>query len=158
MPTLTLPKSAKKPVSPIFSIKADEPKPKRLVEVRGGNGERPLSIDEARRRFVKRFTLNHIPHWAKHKLPNGKYPGPRYESDQHWYATSEFIGFGATGVRKYIREGKPTYPVGRFLDAPFTKAVPYTGKKPKGKDPIRKQYPKTVKKGNDKKKAKPKKG
>lgn len=83
------------------------------------NDRRPISYEEARRRYTKRFTMEHMPAWAKKRLPNGKYPAPKYANDLEWYTRTEFIGEGTLNVSRYIRENQPSYPIGRYLPKPY---------------------------------------
>lgn len=95
--------------------------PKR-VEEKSSTGVRPLSFEAACKRVTDRFTTEHVPGWAGKVCPNGYYPGPHFGSDREWYNKTEFIGFNTKAARQYIREGKPSYPLGKWLEKPFTQA------------------------------------
>lgn len=83
------------------------------------NGARPVTFEEACSRYVHRFTLDHVPAWAsKPCARSGKYPGPHYGSDLEWYKNSEFPDRG--GRKRYCRSLRQTYPLGKWLDKPFT--------------------------------------
>jgi hypothetical protein len=89
------------------------------------NGARPVSFEEACNRYVHRFTMDHVPAWAQKPVARsspheggGKYPGPHYGSDLEWYKNTEFPDRG--GRKRYCRSTRQTYPLGKWLDKPFT--------------------------------------
>jgi hypothetical protein len=82
--------------------------------------ERPLSFDEARRRYPHRFTMQHVPAWARQPCGNGRFYAPQYRSDAEWYARTLFPGEGdVSGSSKYCQSGEPSWPLGQWLDAPY---------------------------------------
>lgn len=92
-------------------------------ERRTQSGERPITLEQAKKKFTDRFTLDHVPVWASKPCARagGKYPGPHYNTDAEWYAKAEFIGYLTKAQRKYVRENKPSYPMGKWLDKPYVK-------------------------------------
>lgn len=93
---------------------------KHEVKVMGNN--RPITFEEACRRYVHRFTMDHVPQWALRSLMvdgNEVYYAPHYASDKEWYENTEFMGEGTTATRKYCRSTNQTWPCGKFLDKPF---------------------------------------
>lgn len=48
-----------------------------------------LSFKEACARYVHRYTMDHVPKWAKHPH-KGKYYAPQCASDREWYNNTVF--------------------------------------------------------------------
>lgn len=84
------------------------------------NGARPVSFEEACSKYVHRFTMDHVPAWASKPVARsgGKYPGPHYATDLEWYKNTEFPDRG--GRERYCRSLRQTYPLGKWLDKPFS--------------------------------------
>lgn len=84
------------------------------------NGSRPLTFEEAKNKYPHRFTMEHVPLWANKPVDRGegKYPGPHYTTDLEWYNNSEFPDRGDR--KRYCRSTKQTYPLGKWLDKPFS--------------------------------------
>jgi hypothetical protein len=78
-----------------------------------------LSFEDAKREYINRFTMEHVPAWAKKPLDNGKYYAPQYKSDQEWYDNTVFPPF--TMNKKYCESSNATWPLGQFLSEPFEK-------------------------------------
>lgn len=53
---------------------------------------RSISFDEAKRRYLSRFTCEHIPVWAKYPRKDGSYYAPHYLTDLEWYNSTAFPG------------------------------------------------------------------
>src|SRR5690606_8752643 len=66
----------------------------------------------------------HIPAWAdkpiEQKDGSIKYAAPHYASDKEWYENTEFLGEGTTAVTKYCRSMNRSYPLGKWLDKPYS--------------------------------------
>jgi hypothetical protein len=84
---------------------------------------RKMSFDEACRRYVHRFTMEHVPAWTRKPRPDGTYYAPHYRSDAEWYERTAFPGEpGNPGFpRNSCFSTDQTWPVGQSLDRPFTK-------------------------------------
>lgn len=82
------------------------------------------SFEEAKRKYLNRFTMEHVPQWAKEPVNfRGDYYAPQFKSDKEWYENTKFPGEPG-GPNKNSRhcESTPTWPLGKaFLKAPFTK-------------------------------------
>ena len=79
--------------------------------------ERP-SLDEAKNKYPHRYTMEHVPEWARKPADNGKYYAPQYRSDKEWYDNTEF----PTNPReKHCQSNNPSWPKGQWLDKPFTR-------------------------------------
>jgi hypothetical protein len=73
-----------------------------------------ISFESACNRYVHRFTMEHVPAWAKEVREDGTYYAPHYRSDREWYDNTEFPpvfdGCYSTGQ---------TWPLGKELTALF---------------------------------------
>lgn len=91
---------------------------------------RPLTLAEARARYVHRFTLEHVPAWARvahdHTELGAVFYAPQYASDAELYALTIFPGEGDLGPRsRYCESGGQTWPLGQgFLTAPYRPGQP----------------------------------
>lgn len=80
--------------------------------------------DEVLRRFVHRFTCDHVPSWALRRRPDGSYYAPQFASDEEWLANT---------VVRTRRDGWPderfgscetsgqVWPLGQSLAAPYSR-------------------------------------
>ena len=87
--------------------------------------KRKITFTEAKRKFPARFTMEHVPEWAKKRcVDGGGYYAPQYETDREWYENTFFPG--EKGVPSYSRriiETNKTWPLGGKLKKPFTVPV-----------------------------------
>jgi hypothetical protein len=90
--------------------------------------ERALSFEEACRKYVHHFTMEHVPVWGlKRPIDSGGtvtwYYAPQYRTDQEWYHNTIFFGepgfVGSNDGSCYSIN--QTWPLGRHLDQPFRK-------------------------------------
>lgn len=85
------------------------------------NMARPLTFEAARRRYVHRYTLEHVPQWARtgvHRNEAGECGcyAPQYASDREWYESTLFPGEGGIHPREtHCQSGAPTWPLGTWL-------------------------------------------
>jgi hypothetical protein len=80
----------------------------------------PPTFEQAKAKYVNRFTMEHVPAWAKKPMANGKYYAPQYESDAEWYASTLFPGEpGHHNGKNHCQSSNQTWPLGQFLDAPY---------------------------------------
>lgn len=80
-----------------------------------------LSFSDARAQYVHRFTMDHVPAWARKVRPDGTYYAPQYASDREWYERTKFPGEpGLPGDCKYCESSGQTWPLGQSLAAPFS--------------------------------------
>lgn len=83
-----------------------------------------LTFEQARARYVHRYTMQHVPQWSTKMCGNGKYYAPQFETDEQWYAATKFPGEpGLHRNCKYCITGEPTWPLGQWLDSPFIKEI-----------------------------------
>lgn len=81
---------------------------------------RPISFADACRQYSHRYTLDHVPAWARTPCSNGKFYAPQYASDAEWYERARFPGEGEIPRRaKHCESGTPTWPRGQWLDEPM---------------------------------------
>lgn len=83
---------------------------------------RKLTLAQACAMYPNRYTLDHVPDWARVQrvLPKGEaelhYYAPQYASDAEWYARAIFPGEpGLHGNCKHMITGVPTWPLGQSL-------------------------------------------
>lgn len=82
---------------------------------------RKVSFEEAKAKFTRRYTCEHVPAWANKPL-NGRYYAPHYRSDKEWYDSTVFPGEpGVHGNCKHAISKGQTWPCGSWLDAPFSR-------------------------------------
>lgn len=93
-------------------------------EIKTSDGQRIITFEQACRRYHQRFTMEHVPTWADKPIMQAdgsvKYPAPHYASDKEWYDNTEFMGEGTTAVTKYCRSMNRSYPLGKWLDKPYS--------------------------------------
>lgn len=84
-----------------------------------------LAVDVQRdclARFVHRYTMQHVPSWARQPMPNGRYYAPQYRTDAEWLANTEFAvtreGRLAANHR-YCQSRNQSWPLGQTLDRPY---------------------------------------
>lgn len=83
---------------------------------------RVISLADAKRQFVHRFTVEHVPPWARQPFDDGTYPAPQYASDQEWYDNTPFPGEGfITKWSRYCQSDNQTWPLGQRLTEPYTR-------------------------------------
>lgn len=83
--------------------------------------DRPISFEEAKNRYVHRFTMDHCPQWARTTLGTlDTYPAPQYASDWEWYCRTTFPGEGGLSKRnRHCQSDNQSWPLGQRLDKPF---------------------------------------
>ncbi len=84
--------------------------------------KRAITLEQARSQYVHRYTMEHIPAWARKPCEgNGKFYAPQYRSDAEWYANTYFPGepelVGDDGT--HCQSFNQTWPLGQWLDAPY---------------------------------------
>jgi hypothetical protein len=80
-----------------------------------------MSFQEAKTRYIHRFTMEHVPVWAERPGPDGKYHAPEYQSDAEWYDNTMFPPHTPFLDQECHSTGR-TWPLGTvWLDKPYTK-------------------------------------
>jgi hypothetical protein len=77
-----------------------------------------MTFDEAKRRYVHRFTMEYLPVWAHKPAPNGKFYAPHFASDREWYENTLFPPHNPYHRRDCHTSGQ-TWPLGQWLDESF---------------------------------------
>lgn len=83
---------------------------------------RPISFEQARAQFVHRFTMEHIPTWAKQRREDGTFYAPQFRTDREWYDSALFQGESELATRNHCYSTGQTWPLGKSLPAPYCKA------------------------------------
>jgi len=78
------------------------------------------TFEQAKAQYVHRYTMEHIPQWARIVRDDGTYYAPQYASDQQWYDHTLFPGeAGHIGDRKHCYTTGQTWPLGQALARPY---------------------------------------
>lgn len=79
---------------------------------------RPISFERAKAQYLHRYTLEHVPEWARKINPgNGKYYAPQYRTDAEWYELTTFPGEnGHPRNEDHCLSNGQTWPCGQWLD------------------------------------------
>lgn len=83
--------------------------------------ERIITFEQAKARYVYRYTMEHVPQWTG-KEHNEKYYAPQYVSDCEWYDNTLF--YGETDLLKsdqFCFTSGQSWPLGQWLDKPYRK-------------------------------------
>lgn len=84
--------------------------------------QRKLSFEAAKAQYVHRYTMEFVPAWARKPADNSRYYAPQFNSDREWYDNTRFYGEdGFIGVRGHCYTTGQTWPLGQWLDAPYTR-------------------------------------
>lgn len=91
--------------------------------------KRAMTLEQAKARYVHRYTMEHVPAWARKPcIDEGTgtivfYYAPQYRSDQEWYDNTIFPGEkGHYGGRETsCMSEKNTWPLGTRLTEPYRK-------------------------------------
>lgn len=83
--------------------------------------KRTISLEQAKALFPHRYTMEHVPAWAK--LPHeGKFYAPQFRTDKEWYDNTKFRGESEFADNISCHTSNQTWPLGQWLDKPFKKA------------------------------------
>lgn len=82
---------------------------------------RPVSFEQARAQYPHRFTMEHVPQWARKPLSPGKFYAPQFRTDREWYENTLFKGESELASKQFCYTSGQTWPLGQFLAAPFTR-------------------------------------
>jgi hypothetical protein len=78
------------------------------------------TFEQAKSLYPHRFTMEHVPTWAKRPLPSGRYYAPQFRTDAEWYANTTFPGeSGHTGGLRYCTTKGATWPLGEWLNRAY---------------------------------------
>ena len=86
------------------------------------------TLAEACRMYPHRYTMEHIPEWAKKPCINtitgevSFYYAPQFRTDKEWYENTLFPGeMGEEGHELYCYTLTATWPLGHTLPEPYVK-------------------------------------
>jgi hypothetical protein len=85
--------------------------------------KRKISFEQAKARYLHRFTMEHVPAWASSYCTFAgarKYYAPQFRTDREWYDATKFKGEkGWHGISDDCYTTGQTWPLGEWLDAPY---------------------------------------
>lgn len=83
-----------------------------MVDYVNGSKLSPALRLEARRRYVHRFTGEHVPAWARQPRPDGTAYPVQFADDADWLANTDFpvTKAGALASRPSDCRSRPTWP------------------------------------------------
>lgn len=77
-------------------------------------------LEKAKKQYIHRFTMEHVPQWALELRPDGTHYAPQYRSDREWYDNTVFPGeAGHYGPKTSCITSNQTWPLGMSLAATF---------------------------------------
>lgn len=86
------------------------------------------TLEEAKSKYVHRYTMEHVPQWAKkahshNELNKNVFYAPQYSSDKEWYDNTVFPEEGTeiTYENSCYSTGQ-TFPLGQWLDTPYKRS------------------------------------
>lgn len=87
-----------------------------------------MSFEEACRRYVHRYTVDHFPQWAKKPVvPEGmgriRFYAPQWRSDREWYEYHLFPPHNPFSKTSCHATRVPTFPMGLWLSDPWDEVV-----------------------------------
>ena len=87
-----------------------------------------MKIEEAKRKYVHRYTMEHIPEWARQRPCDSggtetRYYAPQFRTDREWFENSLFPPNNPLGPRytECYTTGE-TWPLGQWLDKPYARS------------------------------------
>lgn len=82
---------------------------------------RPVTFQQAKAQFPHRYTMEHVPNWAKLPNPgNGKWYAPQYRTDLEWYDNTYFHGESDQADKTSCYSFNKSWPLGQWLDYCFS--------------------------------------
>jgi hypothetical protein len=81
------------------------------------------SFIKAKLQYTQRYTMQHIPQWAKVKCSNGRFYAPQFRSDLEWYENTLFHGESKLAEKDSCYTRGQTWPMGQWLDSPYTVSI-----------------------------------
>ena len=79
------------------------------------------SFETACAQYVHRFTMEHVPNWARIPRPDGSFYAPHFATDREWYAHTLFWGESPLADAHHCHTSGQTWPLGKALNTPFAK-------------------------------------
>lgn len=79
-----------------------------------------ISFEDAKRKYVNRFTMEHVPVWASFVTnADNKFHAPQYRTDLEWYENTEFPPHKDFPRNQSCRSNNQSWPLGKWLDKPY---------------------------------------
>ena len=79
---------------------------------------KPMTFEQAKAAYVHRYTMEHVPAWARRPAPNGKFYAPQFRTDREWFEATLFPPANPFHKRN-CHTGNQSWPLGQWLDKPF---------------------------------------
>lgn len=84
--------------------------------------KRVITFEEAKARYVHRFTMQHVPAWSQQQRGNGTYYAPQFRTCREWYDKAVFPGEGHVRPREaHCFSSGQSWPLGQSLTHPYTR-------------------------------------
>ena len=85
-----------------------------------------MDFQEAKSKYVHRYTMEHVPNWAKRQAPNGKYYAPQYTTDKEWFDNTQFYDPAIPDCKQLAEKNScyssgQSWPLGHWLSIPLNK-------------------------------------
>lgn len=78
------------------------------------------TFEQAKRAYINRYTMEHVPKWARKICTNGFFYAPQYRTDLEWYENSTFtVEPDWFGTGSDCQSHNQSWPLGQWLDEPF---------------------------------------
>jgi hypothetical protein len=78
------------------------------------------TFEQAKSFYPERFTMEHVPTWAKRPLNDGRYYAPGFRTDREWYDNTKFPGEeGHMGGKRFCFTMGHTFPLGQWLTTAY---------------------------------------
>ena len=79
-----------------------------------------MTFEQAKARYVHRYTREHVPGWARKPSPDGRWYAPQYATDREWFENTVFPPNHPLGRRRTeCYSTGQTWPLGHWLTSPF---------------------------------------
>jgi hypothetical protein len=82
------------------------------------------TFEDACRTYLYRFTMEHVPQWARKPRPDGKHYAPQYASDREWFDNTKFPGEpGHIGRITECFAMNASWPLGQSLEEQYQRGT-----------------------------------
>lgn len=81
-----------------------------------------MTFEEAKAHYPHRFTMEHVPDWAKRPSGNNRFYAPQYRTDREWFENSIFPPENPLHRRDCWSRNQ-TWPLGKWLEKPYVKGM-----------------------------------
>lgn len=77
-----------------------------------------MDFERAKRNYPHRFTMEHIPDWARQKCNDTFFYAPQFRSDKEWFEHTVFPPNPLCDKEHCYTSGQ-TWPLGKQLSSPY---------------------------------------